>query len=109
MKLILYTIVAGFYFYLTSCRTEKNKSDEIIPLSAINFDTIHFEHSMKGWELYSWPNGHDWNYSLLIGTNVLKNYNTVTQQPIKVTGIDSLKMLLPRLPSGEDIFWIGDG
>jgi hypothetical protein len=45
----------------------------------------------------------------MVGTNVLKTYATVTQQPIRVTGTDSLKMLLSRLPAGEEVFWIGEG
>ena len=64
---------------------------------------------MKGWELYSWPNGNDWNYSVLPGTNRLKSYNEVIENKIVVLGIDSLKMLLDKLPAKEEIFWIGEG
>ena len=63
---------------------------------------------MKGWELYSWPNGNDWNYSILTGTNRLKTYNEVIENKIIVLGIDSLKMLLDKFPKKEEIFWVGE-
>jgi hypothetical protein len=77
-------------------------------LDQIDFDTVTFEPSMKGWELYSWPNGSDWNYSLLIGTNITKTYEAVTGNRYKVTGMDSLKLMLAKLPAGEEIFWISE-
>jgi hypothetical protein len=77
-------------------------------LEQIDFDTVTFEPSMKGWELYSWPNGSEWNYSLLIGTNVTKTYEAVTGNRYKVTGVDSLKLMLAKLPAGEEIFWISE-
>ena len=64
---------------------------------------------MKGWELYSWPNGSDWNYSILPGTNRLKNYNEVTYGGYAVTGISSLKILLSKIPEEECVAWIGKG
>jgi hypothetical protein len=62
---------------------------------------------MKGWELYSWPNGNDWNYSILIGTNRLKSYEEVTTNQIIVFGKDSLKLLIDKFPENEQLFWIG--
>jgi hypothetical protein len=59
--------------------------------------------------LYSWPNGNDWNYSILKGTNRLKTYNEVIKNKIIVLGIDSLKMLLDKFPKKEEIFWVGEG
>jgi len=70
-------------------------------------DTITFTHSMKGWELYSWPNGNDWNYSILIGTNRAKTYNEVVTNKASVIGKDSLKMLLDKFPAKEELFWTG--
>ena len=70
-------------------------------------DTISFSHSMKGWELYSWPSESDWNYSILIGTNRNKTYQEVTTNKISVVGKDSLKILLDKFPANEQIFWIG--
>ena len=79
------------------------------PVNKLALDTLFFEHAMKGWELYSWPNGNDWNYSILAGTNRTKSYNEVIKNRIVVTGIDSLKLLLDRFAEGEDILWIGEG
>lgn len=72
-------------------------------------DTLSFTHSMKGWELYSWPNGNDWDYSILIGTNRIKTYDEVTTNRIVVIGKDSLKMILDKFPVNENIFWVGQG
>ncbi|MCX6223548.1 MAG: hypothetical protein NTV01_02130 [Bacteroidia bacterium] len=89
-----------------SCTKEKNQ--EPGPVGIINMDTISFHNSMKGWELYSWSNGNDWNYSVLVGTNRLKSYEEVTRNKIIVCGIDSLKMLLNKFPINEAISWIGE-
>lgn len=72
-------------------------------------DAITFAPSMKGWELYSWANGNDWKYSILMGTNRNKTYSEVIANEIAVTGKDSLKMLLDKFPAKEDIFWRGKG
>lgn len=72
-------------------------------------DTITFAHSMKGWELYSWAKGNDWKYSILMGTNREKTYDEVITNKVAVTGKDSLKMLLDKFPSKEEIFWMGKG
>lgn len=93
-------------FSLITCSEEKN--NELKSANIIDLDTISFSHSMKGWELYSWPNGNDWNYSILVGTNRLKSYEEVTRNKIVVTGKDSLKLLLDKFPENENIFWIGE-
>ncbi len=86
----------------------EKQSIEAEPLPPVDYSTINFEHSMKGWELYSWPNGNNWNYSVMIGSNTLKSYNMVTENRVAVTGIDSLKKLLEMMPDGEEIAWIGE-
>jgi hypothetical protein len=75
-------------------------------VAEINFDKVAFEPSVKGWELYSWPNGNDWNFSILPGTNRLKSYNEVTENRFIACGIDPLKLFLARIPENEQIFWI---
>ena len=70
-------------------------------------DTITFTHSMKGWELYSWQENSDWKYSFMIGTNAQKALVQVTTNPISVIGEDSLKVILKKLPQGEEIIWLG--
>jgi hypothetical protein len=79
------------------------------PTNQINLNALTFPHSMKGWELYSWPMGNDWNYSILIGTNRLKSYEEVKTNKVIVTGEDSLKMVLDKFPANEMITWIGPG
>ena len=99
-------ILALFIITWIGC-SEKHSMD-IVPLPPIDYNAVNFEHSMKGWELYSWPNGNDWNYSVVVGTNILKTYSSVTETPIAVTGIDSLKRILEHMPQGEEIVWIGE-
>jgi hypothetical protein len=94
-------------FMLIDCTKEKDNGLKSVQI--IDIDTISFFHSMKGWELYSWPSGNDWNYSILIGTNRLKSYEEVTTNRIIASGKDSLMLLLNKLPENENIFWIGKG
>lgn len=70
-------------------------------------DTLSISPSMKGWELYSWPEDGGWNYSVLIGTNRVKTYQEVVENELTVMGKDSLKMLLNKFPANETIMWLG--
>ena len=73
--------------------------------------------SLKGYELYSWQNGSDWNFTLITGTNRSKSFdeiiapeNTLSADgfvKISVTGIDEVKKVLSLLQSGEQVFWAG--
>lgn len=109
MKTVILKITLIFIFYsfaLLNCTKDKNRNSD--PVKTLTLDMISFNHSDKGWELYSWPNGNDWNYSILPGTNRLKSYEEVTTNKIIVPGKDSLKMLLGKLPENEQIFWISE-
>ncbi len=74
-------------------------------------------HSMKGYELYSWPVDDDWHFTLITGTNRLKTMEEITTGEdvidtggwvrISVVGVDSLREVLRRLPAGETVFWVG--
>ena len=94
-----------FIMILQGCSNDSTQTQQ--PVKPIDLNTLTFSHSMKGWELYSWKNGNDWIYSILIGTNRLKSYDEVTTNEIIVTGKDSLKMVLDKFPEGEVIIWIG--
>jgi hypothetical protein len=107
IRIIILISLISVPFSLIKC--SKGSNNEPHPVALINLDTISFSHSMKGWELYSWPNGNDWNYSILVGTNRIKSYSEVTRNKIIVLGSDSLKMLLDKFPENEEIFWIGKG
>ncbi|MFA5160794.1 MAG: hypothetical protein WC421_00965 [Elusimicrobiales bacterium] len=61
-------------------------------------------HSMKGWELYSWPAGDGWKFALLPGTNRLKNAGEITAGPA-VYGAEQLKAQIKTLARGEQILW----
>ena len=82
-----------------SCSKENQVQPETF--EPLNFDTLSISHSMKGWELYSWPNKDTWNFALVTGTNRLKSYNEIMNSPLRVTGLTELKELLSCLPSGE--------
>jgi hypothetical protein len=103
-RTIFMNILFGF-FMLAAC--SKPDSYEFVPVPSINFDNLTIKPSMKGWELYSWTNGNDFNYSLLPGTNRLKSYNEIIGNKLIVFGKDSLIMLLDKLPANENIFLIG--
>jgi hypothetical protein len=83
-------------FTITGCsKDEAMDSEHLEPLLT----------NMKGWELYSWPYGTDWNYSILPGTNRLKSYNEVISVPI--FDLESLKESLDKLRENEKISWRG--
>jgi len=89
----------------TGC--SEDPGSEAAPIGLLEYDSVNFEPSMKGWELYSWPDRDDFNHSLLPGTNRLKTYDEVIHNRYVVHGTDSLKLLLGRLPEDEAIHWIG--
>jgi hypothetical protein len=103
---VFFSAVLALIFCLKCSRDTGNE-----PLAPGSFDpaSVTFTHSMKGWELYSWPDGNNWNFAILAGTNRVKTYEEVKSNRITVTGTDSLKMLLDRFPENENIFWIGEG
>ena len=76
-----------------------------------------FPDSMKGYELYSWEQDGEWNFTLMTGTNRNKSYdeivtpgNVETANVVKVhvKGISALKELINRIPSGQIVSWIGN-
>lgn len=101
--IIIISTIVLFPLFL-SCT--KERTSDAVPLGVIDPDTINFGTSMKGWELYSWPNGNDWNHSLVVGTNRLKSYDEVVNSPFRVTGTNMLESMLLRLPEGEMVIWI---
>jgi hypothetical protein len=84
------------------------------PEAAGNLANLQVAHSMKGWELYTWPEASSWKFSFMQGTNRLKTLSEVTSSSsdavlIRVTGVDSARMVLDRFPKGEAITLIGQG
>jgi len=72
-------------------------------------------HSMKGYELYSWPENSQWHFTLITGTNrnktreeILSRVNMTSEDGwvhIHVVGVDAIKTVLSRLPQKEEILW----
>ena len=73
--------------------------------------------SMKGYELYSWPVGEEWHFTLITGTNRNKTVEEVTTGEdllaadgwvrIHVQGVDAIQGVLSRISAGEWVFWAG--
>ncbi len=76
----------------------------------------NFPHSMKGYELYSWPEDSQWHFTLITGTNrnktleqIISNANIVSEDgwvQIHVVGVDAIKTVLSKLPQSEEILWL---
>ena len=65
------------------------------------------ELSMKGYELYSWPAGQDWDFALMIGTNRLKTLDEIQSPEQTLHGVEVIKTALQGLPANEQVFWEG--
>ena len=89
------------------------------PIGTLDFNTLPetLPQSMKGYDLYSWQTGEVWNFTLITGTNRSKTFDEIITPgnsisadgfvKLSVSGVDDLKKLLKRLPSGESILWGG--
>ena len=72
--------------------------------------------SMKGYELYSWLQNDQWNYTLITGTNrdkttqeiVTAGYtvNTDGWVNIHVVGLNALEQVISLWPAGEYVTWL---
>jgi hypothetical protein len=64
-----------------------------------------FAESMKGYELYSWQEGGQWKFSLLIGTNREKTLDEIKSANVVLSGVDALTSTLEKIPTGQYITW----
>jgi hypothetical protein len=64
-----------------------------------------FPESMKGYELYSWRDGNQWNFSLLVGTNREKTLDEIKDPKAVLRGVDALTSALEQMPTGQYITW----
>ena len=64
-----------------------------------------FPESMKGYELYSWQDGDQWNFSLLVGTNREKTLEEIKAADTALRGVDALTSALEQMPAGQYITW----
>jgi hypothetical protein len=60
---------------------------------------------IKGYELYSWQDGGQWRFSLLIGTNREKTLEEIKSADVLLAGVDELVSVLAQVPSGQYITW----
>ena len=80
-------------------------------------DKSPLPNSMKGYELYSWMENGEWNFTLITGTNrnktveeIVADGNIVSEGgwvQIHVKGAEAIKTVLGRLPENEEVFWAG--
>ena len=62
--------------------------------------------AFKGMDLYSWkPEGKDWHFSLLAGTNRQKSTEEITKPETAFVGVAELQNRLSALAKGESVFW----
>ena len=64
-----------------------------------------YPESMKGYELYSWQDGDQWNFSILVGTNREKTLDEIKSADTVLRGIEALTAALERMPAGQYITW----
>jgi len=90
---------------------------DFIPTLHVNSLPKTFPISFKGYELLSWRYEGDWVFTLMTGTNRSKSfeeilsvenqYSNAALIKITVQGLEELKVILGRLPRGEQINWGG--
>jgi hypothetical protein len=73
--------------------------------AAIQMTATQAAESMKGYELYSWQDGSQWKFSLLIGTNREKTLDEIMSPDTALPGLDALKSALEKVASGQYISW----
>ena len=61
--------------------------------------------SMKGYELYSWQDGSQWKFSLLVGTNREKTLDEIKSADVVLSGVDALQSKLEEIPAGQYVTW----
>ena len=64
-----------------------------------------FPESMKGYELYSWQDGNQWRFSILIGTNREKSLDEIKSADVTLSGVEELISTLEQIPVGQYVTW----
>jgi hypothetical protein len=94
MKRILsLLLVVPLGLLLTSCST------------ASPSDATPLAESMKGYELYSWQEDNQWQFSLLIGTNREKTLDEIKSNAATLPNVEVLISTLEKIPSGQYVTW----
>ena len=73
--------------------------------SASESTVTPFPESMKGYELYSWQEGGQWKFSILVGTNREKTLDEIKADETVFHDVEALTAALEQMPSGQYITW----
>lgn len=90
VKYLVFTLLVGFL--LSSC-------------GASQTTPTPFPESMKGYELYSWQEGNQWYFSILVGTNREKTLDEIKADRTALRGVEALTSALEQMPEGQYITW----
>jgi hypothetical protein len=60
---------------------------------------------MKGYELYSWQEGGQWKFSIMVGTNREKSLEEIKSAETVFSGVEELTAALERMPEGQYVTW----
>ena len=106
----LATVVRGLIDKPALAKAMKLRADQFIILAQTVGYPAEAERAekpaFKGMDLYSWkPEGKDWHFSLLPGTNRLKPRELIMNPEDTVVGLESLRPVLSKLAKGELLGW----
>lgn len=99
--------------------TDAHPSTTLVPLEPLDFSTLpaQLPAAAKGYELYSWQSGSNWNYTLITGTDRTKSMDEIMAPAssvssdgfvkLSVSSLADLERLLTRLPAGTELTWGG--
>jgi hypothetical protein len=62
--------------------------------------------SMKGYELYSWQDGDQWYFSVLVGTNRNKALDEIRSPGSTFKSLGTLEAALKTIPAGQWVTWL---
>ncbi len=89
-----FLLMVALVCLLTGCDTVETPEATTLP------------QSLKGYELYSWQVEGEWRFSLLPGTNRMKDSEEIMAAETMITDADALIALLGTIPEGEYVFWL---
>src|ERR1017187_6772164 len=77
----------------------------IVALGFITFARAESENSDSMFELYSWQDGHTWNFSILPASNTRKLDTEIKHDGGPLQGLDKMKEKLLTMKEGDHIAW----
>jgi hypothetical protein len=93
-KLLSLLFVLALWLLLSSCGAAQGVN--VTPLAE----------SMKGYELYSWQDGNQWVFSLLVGTNREKTLDEIKSSDTILSDVSALTTKLETVPPGQYVTWL---